>query len=643
MDMTRYRELFLSETREHLGRMGRLLVALEQAPADRETLDALFREAHSVKGMAASMGYEQTALLAHHLEDALDAFRQGGGVPATAVDRLLTGLDLLEGLLEDLQAGQPERDIAAFVATPVATEAGEDVLTPVDSIDDAATENDGPVPAATVPTALLPVPPVGVVIQVTVELAGDAVAPAARGLLILRELERAGEILTATPTSESLRQGGACRQVQAWLRTAVAKPRLEAALRAIADVDKVTFVDDRRTLGGPRSGAAGRSVRVRTDLLDQVVNLSGELLTRRYMLQRSLAERDWSGLAAALEQTTRLIDNLHHQALQVRLVPFESVTGRLPRLVRDLARKTGKQVEFRLTGGEVGLDRLILEELADPLMHLVRNAVDHGIAGHGAVTVAARREKDLVLIEVSDTGRGIDAQALRREAVARGLLAPAQAGQLSDREALMLVCVPGFSTAHKVTDTSGRGVGMDVVKSAVEKLGGTLDIQSVPGAGSCFRMRLPLSMAIIKILLVGCGGQTLALPLTRVQRTLELPAEAVRPSGRRRCFRHDDAEVELVALGDLLGLAAAPAADSLYVVLTEARGRRTGLLVDQFLGQRDAFIKHPGFPLDRLPGMSGATVLADGSVVFILDPQPLLEERTVIHQSCSEEAPDALP
>ena len=651
MDMTRYRELFLSETREHLGQMGRLLVSLEQAPAARETIDALFREAHSVKGMAASMGYERTAALAHHLEDALEGFRRGGAVPAVAVDRLLAGLDLLEGLLEDLQANQPERDIAAFLAAPVAavaavvppvTAAAEDLPELIAISDEEAAASGEPMPVATVPTAVV-VPPVGAIFQVTVELAEDAVAPAARGLLILRELERAGEILNATPTSETLRQGGTCRQVQVWLRTAVAKTRLEEALRAIADVDKVAFVDDRRTVGGRRGGEAGRSVRVRTDLLDQVVNLTGELLTQRFMLQRSVAERDWGELATALEQTTRLIDDLHHQALQVRLVPFESVAGRLPRLVRDLARKTGKQVEFKLAGGGVGLDRLILEELSDPLVHLVRNAVDHGLVERGEVAVAARREKDLVLIEISDNGRGIDPQELRRQAVARGILTPAQAEQFSDREALMLVCVPGFSTARAVTDTSGRGVGMDVVKSAVEKLGGTLDIQSVLGKGTCFQLRLPLSMAIIKILLASCSGQLLALPLTRVQGTLELPVEELKTTGYRRFFRLDDADVELVSLGSLLGLANAPAADSLSVVLTEAPGRRVGLRVDRFLGQRDAFIKRLGFPLDRLPGMSGATVLADGSVVFIIDPHPLLEAHAATIQTRSEEAPDAFP
>ncbi|MCM2264168.1 MAG: chemotaxis protein CheA [Desulfuromonadales bacterium] len=654
MDMSRYRELFLSETREHLNQMGRLLVVLEQEPSGRETIDALFREAHSVKGMAASMGYERTAALAHHLEDMLDGFRRGGGVPVGTIDHLLSGLDLLEGLLEDLQADQPERDIAAFLAAsadPVAPvviapeNANEGNLELIDVIasEDAEPGEKTPATPALTAVALQP-PPASSVFQVTVVLTEEATAPAARGLLILRELERAGEVVNATPTKETLRQGGGCPRVQAWLRTVVPKPRLEEALRAITDVDKVIFVDDRRTDSSRRGGEAGRSVRVRTDLLDQVVNLTGELLTHRFMLQRAATQRDWNELDTALGQTTRLIGELHHQALQARLVPLENVAGRLPRLVRDLARKTGKQVEFRMTGGGVSLDRLILEELSDPLVHLIRNAVDHGIevGKPGEVTVAARREKDLVLIEISDNGRGMDPQELRHQAVARRILAPEQAGELSDREALMLVCVPGFSTAREVTDTSGRGVGMDVVKSAVEKLGGTLDIQSAVGAGTCFQLRLPLSMAIIRILLISSGGHALAIPLTRVQRTLELPVEDVTTTGFRRFFSLGEEEVELVALDSLLGLAGNPAADGLCVVLLELPGRRVGLQVDSFLGQRDAFVKNLGFPLDRLPGMSGATVEGDGRVLFIIDPHPLLEGQTAAILFRGKETFDAL-
>ena len=640
MDMSRYRELFLSETREHLNQMSQLLVVLEQAPDDRETIDALFREAHSVKGMAASMGYERTAALAHHLEDALDGFRRGAGVPAEAVDRLLAGLDLLEGLLEDLQADQPERDVAAFLATPVVAELPADNLVLLAEVEE---DDAGPGEAAeAVPTVAVPVVPVGAVFQVTVVLAEDTMASAARCLLIVRELERSGEILSVMPTRETLRQGAACLRVQVWLRTVVPKPRLEEALRAIADVDKVTFVDDRRTVSGRRGGDSGRSVRVRTDLLDQLVNLTGELLTRRFMLQRAATARDWRELDAALAETTRLLGDLHHQVLQVRLMPLESITGRLPRLVRDLARKSGKEVEFKLIGGGVGIDRVILEELSDPLVHLVRNAIDHGINERGEVAIAARREKDLVLIEVSDNGRGMDPVELRRLAVARGLLTPAQAEQYTDREALMLVCVPGFLHGARrdrhlrARGRHGRGQvgGREARRHSRHPVG--------PGRGD----PLPAASAA-----VGGDHQDPAGRLRRA--TAGDPADpgAAHPRsadrgrvrrGRPALLPFDDEAIELVSLGERLGLAVAAAADSLCVVLTEVQGRRVGLQVDHFFGQREAFVKNLGFPLDRLPGMSGATVEADGSVVFIIDPHPLLEGPAASMPARYEENPHAL-
>lgn len=631
MDMAKYRDLFLSETREHLNQMGRLLVALEQAPAEHATIDALFREAHSVKGMAASMGYDRTASLAHHLEDTLDGFRRGGAVPGTAIDRLLAGIDLLEGLLDDLQGERPERDIAGFLAgePTVLTATAVDEEPPAEPVllsvvappGETEAEEDGAPGPATVSVAA----PVGVVFQVVVELSREAAAPAARGLLILRELERIGEVLSVVPTKEALRQGGECLRLQAWLRTAVPRLHLEEALRAIDDVDKVGFIDDRRNEGGRRQAAGGRSVRVRTDLLDQLVDLSGELLTRRYMLQRSSRARDWDGLEEVLDQAARLIDELYHRALQVRLMPLESITGRLPRLVRDLSRTSGKKVDFKLVGGDVGLDRVILEELADPLVHLVRNAIDHGIDRAGEVVIAARRERDMVLIEVGDNGRGIDPGLLRRKAVERRILTAPQAELLADREALMLICVPGFSTAGRVTETSGRGVGMDVVKAAVDKLGGTLEIHSSPGNGTRFQLRLPLSAAIIRILQVDCSGHPLALPLTRVARTLERNAADIRRDGEQRLFTLADEELPLMDLAELLGLPATRAEESLRIVLTEVQGRRLGLQVARFLGQRDAFVKPLGLPFNLQPGLSGATIEADGSVLFIFDPQALLE------------------
>jgi len=652
MDMSSYRDLFLSETREHINNLNKLVVTLEEEPGNRETIDALFREAHSIKGMAATMGFDRTAKLSHHLEDLLDGFRETGKVPSATVDYLLDGIDLLEGLLDDLEADRPERDTEAFLSrtpgeeqaeTPVlvaeAIENDEEELLVAVAIEDEGEEATVEVEVAQQEESSISEPetpspasedlPDGEpdTFQVLVELDENTPAAAARGMLILRELEKSGELKSSKPDMAALREGAPCQQVQAWLRTSLRKEHIEEALCKINGVNKVQFIDDRRKEDRRDRGEDVRTIRVRTDLLDQFVNLTGELITHRYMLNTASAGRDWNELNQTLAQAGRLIDDLHHHVLQARLMPLENITGRLPRIVRDLSRKTDKKVTLQLKGADVGIDRVILEELTDPLVHLVRNAVDHGIEKEGEVTVSARREKDLVLVEVADNGKGMSPERLRQRAVERGLMTRNQADNLSDRDALMLVCQPGFSTAKEITETSGRGVGMDVVKAAVSNLGGTLDILSSPGQGTRFQMRLPLSVSIIKILQVSCSGHPVAIPVTRVQRTLDLPTKEIQRSGRQRVFRLEEEVINLYALTEALDLPAVEAGETTWVVLTEVQGRRIGLEVDRFLGQREAFVKSLGFPLNFLTGLSGATVEGDGRVVFIVDPQALLENR----------------
>jgi two-component system chemotaxis sensor kinase CheA len=617
MDMSKYREMFLTEAGEHLRSMSRLVIDLEKNPSDREGIDALFRAAHSIKGMAASMGYERTAQLAHHLEDLMDGLRKSGTVPAAAVDRLLAGADLLEGLLEDLAAERPEREVAAFLA-----EAPQEV---------AAAPSPAPEAIAPQPAPAEP----GQALGIRVELAADAVAPAARALLILRELARLGEVRSSSPAEAELLRGGAVRGLEIWLQTDREPAEIAQAVAGMTDVRGVHLAGDRRREEPrtPPRDEGGRTVRVRTELLDRLINLTGEMVTHRYMLQTATAAGRWADVREGLGFLARLVNDLHHHVLQVRMMPLESITGRLPRVVREVSRKSGKQVELSVCGAEIELDRSIVEGLADPLVHMVRNAVDHGIETSGKVRVRAWREQDLVVVEVADDGRGIDPELLRRRAVEKGLLSAAQAERLGDREALLLICTPGFSTAAEVTETSGRGVGMDVVKSAVESLSGTLEIRSRPGAGTCIRLRLPLSVAIIQVLLVECDGHTLGLPITRVLRTLEVARAEVRAAGRQALVRLGEEEVPLLSLRKLLRLPAQPVAGTIPVVITEGRGRKVGLVVDRLIGQREAFIKTLAFPLDRLAGVSGATVLGDGSIVFIIDPQPLLAERSGMPRS----------
>jgi two-component system chemotaxis sensor kinase CheA len=609
MDMTKYRGMFLSETREHLKNMSRLLVEIEQAPANQEGINSLFREAHSIKGMAASMGFEATTTLAHHLEDLMDGFRTSGSVPPTAVDRMLVGIDLLEGLVEDIEADRPERDVRPFLAqnTPAALSS---------PLTEGAPEAAPKSPAE--------------VVQVAITLAEGTAAPAARALLLCRELARCGEVQASAPSEEDLKRGGPVPRLSVWLLADLPRDQIEARLRAMPDVLQVDFSADRRRDPQPpgRRDEGPRTVRVRTELLDRFINLTGELITSRYMLQGAARQGQLGEVKAGLNQLARLITDLHHHVLQVRMMPVDSITGRLPRVVRDLARKTGKEVALTIEGEEVELDRAILEELADPLVHMVRNAVDHGIEARGTISVRAWREKDLVLVEVADDGRGMDPGLIRRKIVEKGLLTPAQVKVLRDRDVLLWVCHPGFSTAAVVTETSGRGVGMDVVKSAVENLGGVLDIQSQPGKGTRMVLQLPLSVAIIQVLLVECAGHTVAIPITRVLRTLEVQRHEVRSSGRQLVITRDEELIPLLSLRKILGLPVGAHGAGIQMIVTELRGRQVGLVVDRLTGQREVFVQALNFPLNQMAGVTGATILGDGRIVFLLDPQTLLDTRS---------------
>jgi two-component system, chemotaxis family, sensor kinase CheA len=616
MDMSKYRGMFLSETEEHLKNMNRLLLQLEKAPADRESIDSLFREVHSIKGMAASMGYTTTASLAHHLEDLMDSFRKGGSITPEAVDRMLAGLDLLEGLVEDLTAEQPERGIESFLRANPAASAPEPAPAagfPSESASAAAAADSGGGEREA--------------LQVEISLAEGVVAPAARAILLLRELGRCGAVQSSSPAVEELQRGATVGKLSAWLVPDLSPVEIEGRLRAMPDVAEVQFGADRRREGSARRDEGARTVRVRTDLLDRFINLTGELITNRYQLQGAARSEQWGEVKNGLGQLSRLLTDLHHHVLQVRMMPVESITGRLPRVVRDLARKAGKEIVLTIKGEEVELDRAILEELADPLVHMVRNAVDHGIDRQGTVTVRAWREKDLVLIEVADDGRGMDLERIRGKILEKKLLTQAQLKSLHDRDVLQWVCHPGFSTARQITETSGRGVGMDVVKSAVENLGGILDIRSKPGEGTRILLQLPLSVAIIKVLLVESGGHTMAIPITRVLRTMEVQRREVHSSGRQLVIRLEEDLVPLLSLRKILGLPTAPREAGVPVVITELRGRRVGLVVDRLAGQREVFVKPLAFPLDQIAGLSGAAVLGDGHIVFLLDPQTLLETR----------------
>jgi two-component system chemotaxis sensor kinase CheA len=426
---------------------------------------------------------------------------------------------------------------------------------------------------------------------------------------------------------------------------------LQAVERALAQISDIASVSLREAGGEPppekapvgTAPAAGtvdapRTVRVRTEILDYFLDAVGELLLATARLRevgKTLPASHRPHLDEGVDRLHGIVKDLHDKVMTVRMTPLAVVTERLPRAARDVARKVGKQVDVEIEGAEIEIDRAILEELGDPLVHILRNAVDHGIeapqarllAGKpavGRVSVRARRDRDRVILEIADDGRGMDPARLRAAAVARGVLRPEAAAALADREALQLACLPGISTAEAVTDVSGRGVGLDVVKKTVETLGGTLEIDSVRGAGTRFTFRLPLTVAVQQVLLVRVGEEVLGLPITKVHGAAQVELSRLDRSRGAPVLPMGGELVPVHDLSRLLGFPELAARGERAVVVAEGSDGWIGLAVDALLGQQEAVLKPLGPPLEGLPGLSAVTVLGNGRPVFILDVPRLL-------------------
>jgi two-component system chemotaxis sensor kinase CheA len=597
MDIKKFRAMFLEEAAEHLQQMMQLLILLDGNPQDRDSIDALFREAHSVKGMAATMDYQQTTRLAHHLEDSLDDCRQRGQIESGQIDRVLAGVDLLEALLEDIRQGLSERDVAGFLN-------GEKPLIKL--------PDDAP---QTVPEQ-----------RIKLCLKGSVSAAGPRLLVLFKQLAGFGEIIEAQPTAEQIIAGEETRELRVRLRTERLPEDIRLRLESYSDVERVEFLLDEPPQAVAKASDR-RTVRVGTELLDQLINLTGELITNRYHLQSAVRQQSWQEMDEGVGRMARLVKHLHHQVLKVRMVSLDSLIGRLSRTVHDVARSSGKQVEFSVDCANLELDRSIIDELVDPLTHMVRNAVDHGISKQGRVTLRAWRERDQVLLQIGDDGKGINPQKVKAKALEKGLLTQVQCEHIRDFDLYQLICHPGFSTADGVTEVSGRGVGMDVVKTAIERIGGVLLIDSAIDEGTRITLKLPLSLAIIRVLQIECDSVCMAMPITRVIQTLELSPEEIKSSGKQLLVPFQDELLPLLSLRKILNQPKGEVCTPIAIVVTEVLGRKVGLVVDRLVGQREVFLQRLAKPFDQIRGCNGGTILGDGQILFILDVQSLLEKR----------------
>jgi two-component system, chemotaxis family, sensor kinase CheA len=658
LDMSRYLTLFVGEATEHLEALSQNLIRLERG-ATAADVDELFRHAHSVKSMAASMGFEATATLAHRAEDLLDVFRASPTrADRAAVDLLLQAADALLSHVKAAAAQQPFSDVSALTqtlgkrlvelgATPAVTRVAE-VLKPPLSAPQPSPRRADPVQPSPRPEP--PGPAVDAPPRWAVKLKVDPRSnqPGVRGFLAHKRLSLLGNVFDLKPPLDDIKAGRLpdgliCLE----LETNEPEEALKKTLRTIADVELASLrpIEPHAPAAAPEPKAHGprtvgqepqRTVRVQTEMLDQFLDLAGELLlatARVREVGKSLPAAARPGLDESVDRLHGLVKDLHDKVMKARMTPVSVITDRLPRAARDIARRRDRDVDFQVTGGDIELDRSILDELADPLLHLLRNAIDHGLenaderlaagkSARGAVAVKLRRERDRVILEVIDDGRGLDAAKLRAAALERGLITQDEAAAMGDHAAFLLCCLPGVTTAADVSDISGRGVGMDAVKRAIEGVGGTLDISSTRGKGACFTLSLPLTVAVVNLLLVGVGEEVFGLPLARVTGVVEASGDALSRTQSSRMLAYANALVPVYSLSDLLevpsGAAPANGHPRPWVVVESDTGR-LALGVDTLLGQEEVVLKALQRPLDLVPGLAGVTILGSGRPIFILD------------------------
>jgi two-component system chemotaxis sensor kinase CheA len=679
MDTSEYMPMFLAEAEEHLQELNLAVVSLEEDPRNREKVDTIFRIAHSLKGMSATMGFEQIATLTHEMEDVFELLRQRErALSREAVDTVLACLDALGAAVESIESvGSEELDPSELITR---LRGLVHARTPDQEIERAG--------GRAVPD-LEAVLADGIrVLHVRAVLSDSVLMPAVRAHMVLAALAEHGDMLGSAPTPDGVEQFDG-HLIEGWLAceheqevvlstvagisdvisvevdelsptpTADAAPAAQPAEEAAAPapgphapgVGGAGIAQDAaddpapaavagpapataalgakpRQAAAPRPASGGsRTVRVDAERLDALMHSMGELVIHRTALEAIASRLDVSELHQAMQELTRSSQALQAMVMQVRMIPVDVVFLRFPRLVRDLSTKLGKEVRLELIGSETELDRTVVDALGDPLVHLVRNSLDHGLesaeerraAGkqaEGTLQIAARHAGGSVVIEVRDDGRGIDPAVIARKAAKSGLIDPATVDDVDMAGAVELLFTPGFSTAETTNDISGRGVGMDAVRAKIRELGGEVIVDSVHGQGTTAQIRLPLTLAIVNGLLVEISGGPYAIPLDRIERTLRLAEHPVQSVAGEQLLVLDEGVLPLLDASRVFGRESRPHE---FAVIVRSREQRMALAVDELVGQRE-FVTRP------LPGavsggepVSGGTALPDGRIALIVD------------------------
>ncbi len=703
MDVSQYLEIFIDETKEHLQSLNQQLLILETEPENSETINEIFRAAHSLKGMAGTMGFKRMQRLTHDMENVFSEIRNGKmGVTAELVDVLFKGLDALEGYLSNIQESADEgtedyEDIIDqlnnILNVGLGKAAGnEDAKAQVQTAGVAEAETSATETSATTASgaankykelpladyeknAILKAEKMSVnAFGITVYIQDYCILKAARAFLVFKALEGMGDVIKSKPEVQDIEDEKFDLDFSVVLLT---KNDMEDVRKTILNVSEIkevyiepisvneNEVSEEKEETAATTEEAGlrnnvqskavaqsaakqqtskpvvnRSVRVDIEKLDVLMNLVSELIiAKNGLVSMSTSEKGTkteSGFNEQIEYLERVTTNLHESVMKVRMVPIESVLNRFPRMIRDLSKSLNKKMELYMTGEETELDRTVIDEIGDPLMHLLRNAADHGLESNeeraakgkpavGSIFLDAYQDGNNVVIEVRDDGAGINVEKVKKKAIEKGTITSEQAEVMSDKEVIDLLFKPSFSTAEVITDVSGRGVGLDVVKTKIEALGGDIEAKTKLGAGSNFIIRLPLTLAIIQALMVELGTEKYAIPLGSIQTIEDVAASDIKYVHSKEVINLRGNVIPLLRLNEILDVPGEKAdQENLIVVIISKGDRLAGLVVDNLIGQQEIVIKSIGKFINNNKIIGGATILGDGEVALILDVNTLV-------------------
>ena len=650
-EIEQYLEIFIQEAKEQLEIITQSLLELEKNPKNQEVVNEIFRAAHTLKGSSGMMGFTGIQELTHKMEDVFDSIRKGLMKPSPdLIDILFECVDALEKRINHLEMGERKEEDFSYLVEKIErciTEKRdtyeEEEISPSLSMEE----------LKALEAEVNSLGNAGECFFVTVRLNEDCLFKSARAYMIITALEKIGKIVRCFPEIKKIEDGEFNEATfNILVMTDYGKEKIEEVVKKVPEVSDIKikrFKEELQEKGAktidiqnkemhlePKNEVdfAVQTIRVRREELDKLMNLVGELIINKIQLLRLSSDYKLDSLKTTLDSIDRLTSELHNLVMRIRMVPVEHIFNRFPRLVRDIARKLGKKVNFIIEGKEIEVDRTVLDEIGEPLLHLLRNAIDHGIEPpekrekigkppEGTVKLTAERKKDHILITVEDDGAGLDPEKIKRKALEKGIISEAESKAMTAQQLIDLIFLPGFSTSEKVTETSGRGVGMDIVKTKIESLGGTVQIESAVGKGTKVTLTLPLTLAIVKAILIKVADQTYAIPLNHIDEVIRIKKSELKKIGDVSAINLRGNILPVFHLRKILGYMDLETEEYNAVVINRDP-INFGLIVDSIVGMQEIVIKTLDESLKKIEGIAGVTILGDGQVVLILDPANLI-------------------